>query len=73
MERDATPEQVSRACVIGNFLPWTTHETGQYDRAANEGGYNFRRSTSIYGNHEYEVVEDEELAELIIRFLKEDE
>lgn len=73
MEADTTPEQISRARVIVDFLAWAADERGRSETHLNEYGYDFRRSVSICGSHEYEIVEDDELAELVIRFLKEDQ
>jgi hypothetical protein len=73
MNPDTTPEQISRARSIVDFLDWSSCRDGRGGDYVNEGGYDLRRSVSVCGSHDYEVVEDTELAELVILFLKEEQ
>jgi hypothetical protein len=72
LKDSTTAEQVRQARTIVDFLDWAFHQEGKKSAYVNEGGYSFRRSVSVYGSHEDEIVEDDELAKLVIRFLEEE-
>lgn len=62
---------MDRAHDIRSFLEWASDQNGRKDAAVNESGYVFVRSVSIYGNHDYEFPEGDELNELIRRYVEE--
>jgi hypothetical protein len=67
-----TAEQVRQARTIVDFLEWASCQEGRNDKAVREGGYSFTRDVSVYGSHEGQIVEEDDLARLVIRFLEED-
>lgn len=62
---------MDRAHDIRQFLEWASDQHGRKDSAVNEGGYSLTRSVSIYGNHVDEFPEEDELNEMIKRYVEE--
>lgn len=72
LRRGISRDHLHRARVILDFLSWSKEQHGRRGTYFRDGGYEFRRSISVCGHHEYEIVGEEDLAKLIIRFLEED-
>ena len=61
---------MDRAHDIRSFLEWASDQHGRKDAVVNEGGYFLTRSVSICGIHEYEPPGENELNELIRKYVE---